>query len=174
MKEDFDAGVAEHIRSACLERLYSDASELAAQTEKGLHTLSELFIEEVRACEKWGNARLEEGSEHYIGYALEATTGKHYIHGQLIGMCILLAAVYQGQDITRVVRCLKDMSVDCSFTAVKTSREEVRHVLLRMDKYVAQESQLLPGVFHFKGAPSESEADSMLDAVDKHFPPQNP
>ena len=172
IKEDHDPRMSSGIETKCLERLYRGARELAEQTEAGLRMLSELFAEEVRACEEWGNARLEEGSEHYVGYALEAVTGKHYIHGQLIGMCTLMVAHYQGQDPAPVARCLTDLSLDCSFAAVGTTRTEVRDVLLSMDDFVGRETHLMPGVFHFKGAPSETEADAMLDVVERYFPLQ--
>ena len=120
--EEYDELLAEETRTNCLQRLYAHATDIQEQSDLGLRVLSELFVEEVRLCEQWGNARLEEGSEHYLGYALEAKTGKHYIHGQLIGMCIVLTAGFQGQDTKLPVKCLKDIGLDCSFT--------VRHVLV--------------------------------------------
>lgn len=164
--EDYDGGVATTVEEKCLAPLYKDAGELNKQTEAGLKLLSDLFAEEVRICELWGNARPEEGSEHYVAYALEAKTGKHYIHGQLIGACVLMTATYQGQDVGRVVRCLQEIGLDCSFSSNQTSREEMSEVLSSMGDYVLQETQLLPGVFHFKGSPSEADIQRMLDAVD--------
>ena len=34
-------------------------------------------------------------SRHYVAYALEALTGKHYLHGQLIGLCVVLVGAFQ-------------------------------------------------------------------------------
>eukprot|EP00041_Stephanoeca_diplocostata_P014545 m.267341 g.267341 ORF g.267341 m.267341 type:complete len:123 (+) comp19732_c0_seq7:1054-1422(+) len=80
--------------------------------------VEEVAIMQVFLCEQWGNARPEEGSEHYIAYALEAKTGKHYIHGQLIGLCILLVAHFQGQDTGVIGRCLQDLGLDCRLLVV--------------------------------------------------------
>eukprot|EP00041_Stephanoeca_diplocostata_P014543 m.267396 g.267396 ORF g.267396 m.267396 type:complete len:240 (+) comp19732_c0_seq17:894-1613(+) len=169
--EEFSEEIAERIQRKCLARVYAEASELCQQTEVGLRMLSDLFAEEVFLCEQWGNARPEEGSEHYIAYALEAKTGKHYIHGQLIGLCILLVAHFQGQDTGVIGRCLQDLGLDCSFAANQTSRDELREILLTMGDYVRSESQLLPGVFHFRGSPAATMADEMLDVAEAFFPP---
>lgn len=162
--EPYNEDIAKTVQSECLERLYQGAQELAQQTPTGLRLLSELFVAEVRLCEQWGNARPEEGSEHFLGYALEARTKKHYVHGQLIGMCTLIVGAYQGQDVSPVVDCLKALSLDCSFDvlvhfigsclfdvqAVGTTRQEMREVLLQVGDYVKAESHLFPGIFHFK------------------------
>jgi hypothetical protein len=43
-----------------------------------------------------------------------------------------------------------------------TTDEEVVTTLQAMADYVKAEKQLLPGVFHFKGAPGASEARDLL------------
>lgn len=146
------------------------ARKIAEQTEDGLQLLSELFAEEVRLCEIWGNSRCEEGSEHYVAYALEDLTGSHFLHGQLIALCVVIVGRYQGQDVQPIVDFLKELNLDCSFTAVGTTREELRQVLTSMGDFVRRETNLLPGVFHFKGSVPESEVDSLLDFVDEKFP----
>ena len=42
----------------------------------------------------------------------------------------------------------------------------MRRALLHMGDYVKQETQLLPGVFHFRGGVTPGEADRVLDALD--------
>ncbi len=66
--EEIDEAIVAQTQSACLDRLYGGATELRDQSEAGLCLLSELFAEEVRLCEQWGNARAEEGSEHSLAY----------------------------------------------------------------------------------------------------------
>ena len=174
--EDFDRALADTVQSDCLDKLYDNATELKNGTEAGYKLLAELFAEEVRLCERWGNSRLEEGSEHYIAYALEAVSGKHYIHGQLVGLCIILAAYFQGQDSTRVVKCIADLGLDCSFKAVGTDRAELARVLASMPSFVVAEAdKLAPGVFHtrYQGAekiPADL-VEAALDHAERCFPP---
>jgi len=168
--ERFDGAAAARTR-ALLETLLSDdaADALREQTDDGLRLQSELFVEEVAICEAWGNARPEEGSEHYIGYALEQLTGAHYLHGRLIALCVVLTAAYQGQDTARIVAWLGRLGMDWSFAAVGTTRAEMRQVLLGIGDFVAKERQLLPGVFHFFGGVPEDRVDALLDVAEAPF-----
>lgn len=77
-----------------------------------------------------------------------------------------MTAVYQGQDPSVVVQCLQGIGLDCSFEANNTSRAEMTEILASMGDYVLQETALLPGVYHFKGSPTEADIQKMLDAVD--------
>jgi glycerol-1-phosphate dehydrogenase [NAD(P)+] len=159
--EFHDAGIAAASEDL-LQRMFDGAVEIGNCTEAGLHLLSELYVGEVRLCEMVGNARPEEGSEHYIAYCLEHQTRRHYLHGALVGMGVLLAGAIQGQDIAPVQRFLRDVQLDSSYRAVGTTRDEVRRCLLSMGDYVRHESQLLPGVFHFRGDIDATAADAAL------------
>jgi len=159
--ESYDPGIAT-LSQALLQRMFDGASEIGRCTEAGLHLLSELYVGEVRLCEMVGNARPEEGSEHYVAYCLEHRTRRHYLHGALVGMGVLLAGAYQGQDVAPVRKFLRDVHLDSSYKAVGTTGDEVRRCLLAMGDYVQQESQLLPGVFHFKGGIGPDDADAVM------------
>lgn len=170
--ERFDEPIAARTRRL-LERLLEPSAAVAVRdtTQSGLRLLSELYVEEVALCEMWGNARPEEGSEHYIAYALEALTGKHYLHGQLIALCVVLAGAYQGQDVQPIIEFVRAVGLDCSLRAVGTCREELQQVLCTMGDFVASEGQLLPGVFHFKGNVPADEAAALIDLAEAAFVP---
>ncbi len=159
--EFHDEGVATR-SEALLHRMFDGAGEIGRCTEAGLHLLSELYVGEVVLCEMVGNARPEEGSEHYVAYCLEHQTRRHYLHGALVGMGVLLAGAYQGQDVVPVRKFLRDVQLDSSYKAVGTTGDEVRRCLLAMGDYVGQESQLLPGVFHFKGCIGPDDANAVM------------
>ena len=144
--EEYDTDLARDVQRGMLDRLYSGAPMIKEQSEEGLKLLAELQCAGVTKSEEWGNARIAEGSEHYLCYALEAKTKRHYLHGALVGMCTVLAAAVQGQDPAPVVNCLRTLDVDCSFEAVGTNREELFEVLRDMGTYVTSE-KLMPGVF---------------------------
>ncbi len=163
--ERHDAAIAVQAR-AVLDRLLDGADELGRVSEAGLRLLSELYVAEVRLCERVGSSRPEEGSEHYLAYALEAATGRHYVHGQLIGLCVLLAGLRQAQDVDPIARALRALRLDCTWAAVGTSRPELRQILLDMHRFVASEPALLPGVFHLTPPVTAREADELLDAVE--------
>ena len=163
--EPYDPQIAAAAREV-LASLFSAAEDLAAQNEAGLRALSEGFVAEVRLCRMAGSARPEEGSEHYLAYCLESMTRRAYVHGQLVGCCLLITAAFQGQDVDGIAEYYRAIGLDCSLRAIGSSRTEMRRALLHMGDYVKQETQLLPGVFHFRGGVTPGEADRVLDALD--------
>lgn len=164
--EAYDPGIAVESR-ALLDRLLAGGKDIGDVTEAGLRLLAELYVGEVRLCEIVGNARPEEGSEHYVAYALEHRTRRHYLHGALVGLGVMLAGAWQGQDIRPVAAFLRDVGLDCRLEAVGCTREEVLETLVGMDAYLAHETQLLPGVFHFRGAPGPAEAEGLIRQVEE-------
>jgi glycerol dehydrogenase-like iron-containing ADH family enzyme len=89
-------------RQIC-ETLLRAEDDIAAGTQAGLKAVLEALVAEVQLCRTYGSDRLEEGSEHYLAYALEARAPGH-LHGALVGLGILFALRLQGRDIGRLVR----------------------------------------------------------------------
>jgi glycerol-1-phosphate dehydrogenase [NAD(P)+] len=162
--ERHDPAVAEESQRL-LDRLYAGAREIRDVTDESLQLLSELYMGEVRLCEMMGNSRPEEGSEHYIAYCVEAMTRRSFLHGRLVGLGVLLAGAYQGQDTGPVTAFLDEIRLRVTLKDTGLSREEMKAALLNMDAYLKAEKHLLPGVFHFRGAPDERAADDLLDAI---------
>ena len=160
--EFYDPPVAEQSR-VLLDRLLSHASDIRDCSDQGLRLLAELFVGEVALCEQVGNSRPEEGSEHYLAYCVERLTGRSFIHGQLVGMCIDVVGRIQGQDVAPIRRFLKEAGLDCSLEAVGVTREELCKALTMMKDFVTGETHLLPGVFHFQPAMAGEEACRLVD-----------
>ena len=163
--ESFAPEVAAQARDLLL-RLFAGADDLRQCNPAGLKLLAELFLAEVELCELVGNARPEEGSEHYLAYCVERLTGRSFIHGQLVGLCISIVARYQGQDGAPVAAFLERAGLDCSLDSVRLTREELRQALLAMPEFVKAEKHLLPGVFHFREAITPETVDALLAHVE--------
>lgn len=161
----YDAAVAAASRRV-LEGLLSAADELREMNEAGLRALSEAYVGEVDLCARVGNARPAAGSEHHLAYCLEALTGKSFLHGQLVALCVLVVGRCQGQDVAPIAEFLRAIDLDCGYVALGTSRDEVREALLGVGAYVGEETQLLPGVFHFEGGVAPETADRVLDDLE--------
>jgi glycerol-1-phosphate dehydrogenase [NAD(P)+] len=82
--------------AAVMHALIADAHELRDLTDQGIRTLVDGL--------RWGGAafafsgwtpRHIEGSEHFVLYALELVTGKRFVHGQAVGLGILLMSALQ-------------------------------------------------------------------------------
>lgn len=138
--------------------------------------LSELYCEEVALCERFGNARPEEGSEHYLAYCVEDLTHRGYVHGSLVGLCSVAVAKLQelwgsadsASPVTAdmIAGFLKASGLDCTFKGVGVTRDEFREALLKIGKFVHAETQLLPGVFHFFGGVPEDQVDDLLQFLE--------
>ncbi len=79
----------------------------------GLRELLQLLALEVQLCNLLGHSRPEEGSEHYLAYALEAhpAIGAGHAHGDLVGPAILRAAGWQHQPTAPLRRALQAAGV---------------------------------------------------------------
>ena len=53
-------------------------------------------------CLRVGHSGPEEGSEHYFAYAAEALTGRSFVHGEIVGLGVVLMSGLQGRDAARV------------------------------------------------------------------------
>lgn len=162
--EPWDANVATE-SATLLEKLFAGSDDLRHLNDDGLTLLSELYVGEVHLCEQVGSSRPEEGSEHYLAYALEAQTRRSFLHGQLVALCVLVVGQLQGQDIGPVARFLSDIGLGCTLEETGLSRHELLTALTSMHDYVRAETQLLPGLFHFRKPMGTAEAETLLNEL---------
>lgn len=161
LKEPYDEAVAARA-AGLLERLFAAVATLREVSDSGLRLIADLYMEKVRLCDMVGTARGQKGSEHHLAYCLEYLTGASFVHGQLVSACVLLTGLHQGQDVRPVASFLRELGLDCSLDSMGVSREAMLRALVHVGRYVLEERQLLPGVFHFR-PPTEADARSLLD-----------
>jgi len=123
--------------------LLNARNEIRDVTEKGIKALVDGFYNEVVLCEEWGNARPEEGSEHFLAYCLESITQQHYIHGNLIGMNILISLYLQEEyaqfSIDEISQYFKDIQLEFTPEHQKIDDNDLRMALNQIKKYVIDE-----------------------------------
>jgi len=80
-----------------LQRVVDHADDIHAVNDEGIRALAESLRWGGAAFHNAGwNPRHIEGAEHFVFYALEHLTGKPFIHGQVVGLGILLISWLQG------------------------------------------------------------------------------
>lgn len=79
-----------------LAELDRNADDIFRVTPRGIDTLIDLFRREVELCARVGSSRPEEGSEHIVAYHMERMTGRHFVHGDLVGLGIFTMSRLQG------------------------------------------------------------------------------
>ena len=124
------------IGSALLQALLANARDIGSGTPEGLTLLLDLLCMEVQLCNLCGHSRLEEGSEHYFTYALENRLTAPVLHGELVGLGILLMATLQSQPWHQYRHALECLQINYRPDAV--SREAVVETLTHLSAYVAQ------------------------------------
>jgi glycerol dehydrogenase-like iron-containing ADH family enzyme len=84
---------------AVLDSVLGALDEIRDVTDSGIRTLTEAVRWGGAAFSNTGwNPRPIEGSEHVFFYALEYLTRMHFIHGQPVGLGVLLMSKLQGND----------------------------------------------------------------------------
>jgi len=113
-------------------------------TNKGIRALVNGFYEEVALCEKWGDARPEEGSEHFLAYCIESITHDHYIHGNIIGLNILISLFLQNDyaefSYTDISEFFHYIMLDVSLANLNLSEETLRKALNLIQDFVLKEN----------------------------------
>jgi glycerol-1-phosphate dehydrogenase [NAD(P)+] len=136
--DDYDAAMAKEV-SVILDGLEERAEAIAECHDKALRYIMESYVIENTLCLKVGSSRLEEGSEHFLGYNIEYITGRGYVHGQLICLCTYVMArlqdnrpewVYSLIERTRCLWRLNDLGI---------ARETLIEALLTLKEYAQAE-----------------------------------
>lgn len=125
--------------AALVDGLEERAGEMQAVTEGALRWLIEAYAAENALCLQVGHARPEEGSEHFFAYNVEHRTGRGYVHGELVGLGILLMARLQGNDPARAERILRTTGVRFQPRDLGLSQAEVKAALRTLPAYVKSE-----------------------------------
>ncbi|MCX7943150.1 MAG: iron-containing alcohol dehydrogenase [Deltaproteobacteria bacterium] len=146
-----------------------DISELSTE---GLRSIVMGQVEEVILCEEWGNSRPEEGGEHFLAYCLEEITKKHYIHGLLIALNIIVVLKLQRDeavfDYESIYQFYKNIGLDISPQKQGITEEEYRKTLLATPRYVKEEN-LFNGIFSLKSIYDSKGEYSVNEIVDWVF-----
>ena len=114
-------------------------------------------------CLQAGHSQLEEGSEHYLAYSLEAVAGHGFVHGEVVGLGTMLMATLQDNDPSRVRRILARSRVDWSPERLSVSRDQVLRTLCGLATFVR--AAKLPYSIVDEVEITGSVAEGLLDAV---------
>ncbi|NMC03975.1 MAG: iron-containing alcohol dehydrogenase [Candidatus Lokiarchaeota archaeon] len=157
--DKFDQAVFDEAKHVA-ETLMKAAKDIKDVSNKGIDALVKGYVDEVKICEAWGNARPEEGGEHFLAYCLEEITHGHYLHGNLIGLNILVVLKLQKEKAVFKVEQLKqffdDIGIEYAPGENGITRDQYQQALESVQAYVRREKLLnglwsLPRVFDDEG-----------------------
>jgi len=95
-----------------LEALFGIADDVAAVSDKALEHIIRAYAAVNALLLDAGHSGPEEGSEHYFGYAVEAATGRSFVHGELIGLGTVLMSGLQENGQRRAAAFLDRCGVE--------------------------------------------------------------
>lgn len=124
---------------ALLVELAAAAPDIYAATAQGIDFLLDAYRRIGAACAAAGHSRFEEGSEHFLGYALEESTGIHFVHGELISMGVVAMSTIQGNDPQLAASIVRTAGTSAHPLALGLDEDTVVHALLRLGSYVEAE-----------------------------------
>ncbi len=133
----FDAAV-DAAASAVLERLYGLADEVAEVTDRALEEIIRAYAEVNRLLLAVGHSGPEEGSEHYFGYAVEARTGRSFVHGELIGLGVVIMSGLQGNEQGRAITFLDRCRVQWHPEQIGLDHATLEAVLTDLPRFVRE------------------------------------
>jgi glycerol dehydrogenase-like iron-containing ADH family enzyme len=130
------------------ERLVAAARErldavIAALDE--IHDVTDTGIRTLMDAHRWGgqtfhaagwNPRHIEGVEHFFFYNLEKRTGRHFIHGQPVGLGIVLGSVMHGSGVVEMVDALARAGVDIRPEAMGVTWDDAEAAMCTLGTFV--------------------------------------
>jgi glycerol dehydrogenase-like iron-containing ADH family enzyme len=143
-----------------VEDLEKHAAEICNVSHTGIRKLIELFEVENDLCLEHGNYRPEEGSEHFFAYNAEHVTGKHFIHGELVCLGILLMARLQNNRPEWVTSLLNELGVLYRPSDIGLEMNELRQILLTLADYCRNEK--LPYTIIYEFEPSTGAIETLI------------
>jgi glycerol dehydrogenase-like iron-containing ADH family enzyme len=131
----YDAELVQSARKR-LDLVLDQLDEIHKVSDQGVYTLmsAHRFGGATFHDSGW-NPRHIEGVEHFFFYNLERLTGRHFIHGQPVGLGVLIGALWQDNEPERMLAALHRVEVDIRPQAMGVTWEEVAKAILTLPTF---------------------------------------
>ena len=112
-----------------------------------IHDVTDAGIRTLMLAHRWGgaafhaagwNPRHIEGVEHFFFYNLERLTGRHFIHGQPVGLGIAIGSMLQENEPDRMLETLVRAGVDIRPEAMGVTWSEVAEAIRTLGTFVRE------------------------------------
>jgi len=132
------------------QRLVDDAATVMGSLMDVLDDIREVNETGIRAivnANRWGgttfhdsgwNPRHIEGVDHFVFYNLERITGRHFIHGQPVGLGIVAGSILQENEPERMAAAIARAGVDIRPEAMGVTWDDVEEALRTLGRYVRE------------------------------------
>lgn len=134
----YDAGLVAAARER-FDTVMGTLDDIRQVTEHGIRTLM--------LAHRWGgatfhdsgwNPRHIEGVEHFLFYNLERITGRHFIHGQPVGLGIVVGSALHDDGAAEMLAALHRVGVDIRPEAMGVTWDDVSEAMRTLGSFVRE------------------------------------
>ncbi len=138
---EFSASAIATARSI-LSSVMSKADDIAKVTDEGISAIVNGYIQVNALCIPAGHYRVEEGSEHYLFYALEKKYQKPFIHGHIVGLGVYLMSRLQRNHPDEITEFMDRVGLRYHPVHMGLTKAGLKEVLTNLRDFVADRSAL--------------------------------
>ncbi len=124
--------IAKEVMECCS----AQAGEIREVSPVGIRAMIEGFCAINDLTLSWGSARMEEGSEHFFAYNVERITRRHFVHGELVALGILVMSLHQDNAPETIKQTLDQAGVEYRPEAIGLEHHEFRKALETLGDFV--------------------------------------
>ncbi len=111
------------------------ASEIGTNTSQGIEILMRLIEDSTKLMMDHLSQPINAGSEHLFAWNLEITTGRHFIHGEVVALGILISSWLQKQNYAELKQALDEAQVIYQPEQLGITWDEVKRALITIKEY---------------------------------------
>ena len=127
---------------AILTNVMSKPQDIARVTNDGIDTIVNGYMEVNSICIPAGHYRVEEGSEHYLFYAMEKKYQRSFIHGHIVGLGVYIMSRLQQNKWEEITRFMDTVGLHYRPEHMELTKEGVKEVLRNLKAFVSSRSEL--------------------------------
>jgi glycerol-1-phosphate dehydrogenase [NAD(P)+] len=128
-----DAAAA--IMRRTVDRVCTAAPEIGAVSTDGIRTITDAFRETAELHERLNHPQVGAGSEHLFAWNLEATTGRHFVHGQIVCLGIVIMSTLQRNAPDQMARAIDEAKVPFRPRDLGLTWEQLERTLVSITDY---------------------------------------
>ncbi len=147
-----------------IDRCSQHASEIRGVTPMGIRALIEGFCAINDLTLSWGSARMEEGSEHFFAYNVERITRRHFVHGELVALGILVMSLHQNNTPEAIKETLDEAGVEYRPEAIGLADHELREALATLGAFV-REVRLWYSAIDYRAPEAEKLTGALCELI---------
>lgn len=130
----FDPDI-EKIMNDMIEESIESASVIGEMGPEGIERLTKLIEDSTTLMMKNLSIPINAGSEHLFAWNLEVTTGKHFIHGEIVALGILISSYLHRKHYNTLKTALDEAKVIYDPEQLGISWDEIKQTLLTIQQY---------------------------------------